>query len=131
MARPASTGSVPLHPHARLLGQPNRVLLQHSQQAGLGAQRPTLQTGAKEITQPLYRQLQRNLQSVYLDQRARASATNHRDDQGIPGSSPQKTSPASSQAEEIGFYKGLTGRRTSSRVRVLKRAPFLFSEARS
>jgi transposase len=80
MARPASTGSVPLHPHARLLGKPNRVLLQHSQQTRLGPQRPALQTGSKGTPQPLHRQLQRNMQSVYLDQRARASATNHRDD---------------------------------------------------
>src|ERR1700752_4508608 len=114
MAQPSSTGSLPLHAHARLVGQPNRVLLQHSQQAGLGSQRTALQTGFKGTTQQLYRQLQRNMQSVYLDQRARASATNHRDDQGVPGASSQKTPPATNQTEEIRFYKELMGRCTSS-----------------
>src|SRR5215831_20093400 len=115
MARSTSTGSVPLHSNSRLVGQPDRVLLQHSKQAGPGPQCPALQAGPQRTAQPFHRQLQRNLQPVHLDQRPGAPATNHRDDQGIPGTSSQKTSPAPSQAEEGQFYKELTGRCTSSR----------------
>src|SRR6516165_10337046 len=113
MARSASTCSVPLHPHSRLLGQPDRVLLQHPKQAGPGPQCSALQAGPKRTAQPFHRQLQRNLQPVYLDQGPGAPATNNRNDQGIPGTSSQKTSAAPNQAEEARFYKELTGRCTS------------------
>src|SRR5262249_2979878 len=114
----APTGSVPLHPYARLVGEPDRVLLQHPKQTRLGPQRTALQAGPERTAQSLHRQLQRNVQSVYLDQRARAPPTNHRDDQGISGTSSQKAAPSSRQAEEGRFYKGLTGRcaRTLSEV---------------
>src|SRR5215831_13043700 len=114
MARSTSTGSVPLHSNSRLVGQPDRVLLQHSKQAGPGPQCPALQAGPQRTAQPFHRQLQPNLQPVHLDQRPGAPATNHRNDQGIPSPSSQKTSAAPIQAAEGRFYKELTGRCTSN-----------------
>src|ERR1700690_1285379 len=100
MAQPPSTCSVSLHSNARFVGEPDRVLLQHSQQAGLGAQRPAFQTGSQGSAPPLHRKLQRDLQPIHLDQRARTPATNHRDDQRLSGSPSKKTSPSASQTEE-------------------------------
>lgn len=43
LAAPTSPSSIPLHSHARFLGESNRVLLQYPDQARLGAQRTAVQ----------------------------------------------------------------------------------------
>jgi hypothetical protein len=52
MARSASTRSVPLHSNSRLVGQPNRVLLQHSKQAGSGPPSSELQKAGERSLSP-------------------------------------------------------------------------------
>ena len=64
-----------------------------------GSQRATLQTGSQGSPQAIAAQLQRNLQSLHLDQRPRTTPADHRDDHGVSGSPSSKAAPES-QAEQ-------------------------------
>src|SRR5882757_4509245 len=101
MAPEPFASAFPLHSHARLLDEHDRVLFQHSHPAGADSERATLKERPEGFSESILEEIQRGSHSVYLDQRARALPTHHRGDEGVPSCSSQTTKATKSQINNI------------------------------
>src|SRR5580658_7063232 len=110
MAAPTWPSAFPLHRNARLLDEPDRMLFQHSHQAGADPQRAALQERPEGASAPLLEQIQPESAAVHLDKGAGTFPANHRNNQAVPSGPSEETAPKKGARK---YYKGLTVRCTS------------------